>query len=265
MWQIDEYGQKYINSHSDIDVNIGHRDAYYLSFAISAGVVSFIVFFLPLLLLIFFSIKAFRSCLSRCHLNFIVVHIFIDKVHSCYRNGLDGGRDMRSFSGLYFFLRVAVYLTSSVSHLLRFISIEKWFVVGTLFFLTTLIIAIARPYRKVYMNYLDIAILFHLAMSCYTCSSKVGALLLKNILLAIPITVFILIIILRKSFSKSSLHCKILRICKYCSNYCFRSRSTPSSPEPIENPTVDNPTASQPLILPTSTVISYGTCKDNYS
>ena len=48
--------------------------------------------------------------MSKCHLDFISVNIFVEKVHNCYRNGLDGGRDLRSFSGLYFFLRMAVFL-----------------------------------------------------------------------------------------------------------------------------------------------------------
>ena len=264
--QRDEFGRTSIIYRSAIDVSIDYRGVYYLSFAIPTGIIASIFFFLPPLLLILFSIKAFRLCLLKCHLNFIAMQIFIDKVHSCYRNGLDGDRDMRSFSGLYFFLRAAVYLTSSFSHLLTSynISIDRRFAVGTLFFLITLTIAIARPYRKAYMNYLDTAILFHLAILCYMLSSNVGALLLKKILLAIPIAVFILTTILRKSFSVSKVYCKILKICKYCSNNCFRSRSTPSSPEPIESPTVDNQTASQPLTLPTSTIISYGTCKDNY-
>ena len=131
---------------------------------------------------------------------------------------------------------------------------------GTLVFLITPIIAIARPYRKAYMNYLDIAILFHLTISCYMLSSNMGTLFPPKILLAILITVFILTTILRKSFSVSKVYCKILRMCKYC---CVRSRSSPTPAEPIENFSVNYPAASQPLDLPTSTVINYGTCKNN--
>ena len=116
--QSDEFGRTSIIYRSAIDVSIDCRGACYLSFAIPTGIIASIFFFLPPLLLILFSIKAFRLCLLKCHLNFIAMQILIDKVHSCYRNGLDGGQDMRSFSGLYFFLRAAVYLISSFSHLL---------------------------------------------------------------------------------------------------------------------------------------------------
>ena len=31
----------------------------------------------------------------------IKLNIFVEKFYTCYRDGLSGGRDMRSFSGLY--------------------------------------------------------------------------------------------------------------------------------------------------------------------
>ena len=78
---------------------------YYLFLAPS--LIIFLVFnILPPLLLILYPLKAFRSCLSKCHLNYITVNIFIEKIHGCYRNDLDDGLDMRSFSGLYFLLQL---------------------------------------------------------------------------------------------------------------------------------------------------------------
>ena len=56
---------------------------------------------LLILLLILYPFKWFRDwcCFSRCGLlNRTSVNIFVEKFHSCYRNGLDGGRDMRRFS-----------------------------------------------------------------------------------------------------------------------------------------------------------------------
>ena len=82
---------------------------------------------------------------------------------------------MRSFSGLYFFLRTAVYLITLFSHVIRsHIYINQLFAVGTVFFLTSLTIAIAKPYHKANMNYWDIAILSHLAILCYALSSGVS-------------------------------------------------------------------------------------------
>ena len=44
--------------------------------------------------------------MSRCRIDLIAVKIFVDKIQSHYRNGLDGGKDMRSFSSLYLYMRL---------------------------------------------------------------------------------------------------------------------------------------------------------------
>jgi hypothetical protein len=92
-----------------VDPSIVYGGSYHLAFVIPSLFFS-ILNFLPPLLLILFPIRAFRSCLSKCNLNSCAVHTFTDKVYGCYRNRLDGGRDMRSVSGLYFLLRPAVYI-----------------------------------------------------------------------------------------------------------------------------------------------------------
>ena len=76
------------------------------------------------------------------------MNIFVEKVHNCYRNGLDGGRDLRSFSGLYFFLRMAVFLFGPLSvNLLKvnnniWMTDVVWFPVGTVLMNTALIVAL---------------------------------------------------------------------------------------------------------------------------
>ena len=262
--QISESGTYSFTYHPVIDLSLNYGDTHHLSFAIPMTVISILFYFPPSLLLILYPVKMFRSFLSKCGLNFIAVHIFIDKVHSCYRTGLDGGRDMRGFSGFYFLLRSAVYL-SSLSHAVSlYIYINDWFTLGALFFLAALTMAVAQPYCKAYMNYWDIAILSHLAITCYSLSSGVRALLLARILLSVPVTVFVLITILRKCCVLLKVYCKVLRIQKCCSCFC-RSRSASLTAEACLDSMIDTPpTVSQPLIQPTLTVISYGICKDNH-
>ena len=84
----------------------------YLAFAIPSSLILCLALLL-ILLLILYPFKWFRECccFSKCRfLKRTSVNIFIEKFHSCYRNGLDGGRDMRSFSGLYFALRILLPL-----------------------------------------------------------------------------------------------------------------------------------------------------------
>ena len=121
---------------------------------------------LPPLLLTLYPIRAFRYCLLKFNLNLSAVHIFIDKLYSYYRNGLDGGRDMRSISGLYFFLRPVEYLLTLLLHFLnKYVNINIiWFVHGNMFCTISLLIAFAKPYKKCYMNFLDaiLLLLFYL-------------------------------------------------------------------------------------------------------
>ena len=135
---------------SVVDHSVDYGSLYHLAFAIPVFLISIIFNILPPLLLILYPIRAFRSCLSKCHLNFIVIHIlFLDKVYGCYRNGLDGGRDMRSFSGLYFLLGITAYFTVLLSHAMSsYLFISQWFAMVTVFFVITLAMTIAKPYRK---------------------------------------------------------------------------------------------------------------------
>ena len=79
---------------------------------------------------------------------------------------------MRSFSGLYFLLRLAAYLPSVLSHLLSsYFYINEWFTIGTTFCIIYLFVAFAKPYRKAQMNYLDSMLL----LNCHTAESSQSA------------------------------------------------------------------------------------------
>ena len=70
---------------------------------------------------------------------------------------------MRSFSGLYFFLRmmvlfVAVLLYRVCKHFFHVPELDVYSV-SVLLLITTLAMALAKPYKKVYMNYLDVLLL----------------------------------------------------------------------------------------------------------
>ena len=112
---------------------------------------------LPALLIAIYPIRIFRSALlkfipggrSRATLN-----IFVEKFYSCYRDGLDGGKDMRSFASLYLFLRMFSFLLIQSMYL------------TILFGVCCLVIALVRPYKKTYMNNIDVLILALLTFNC---------------------------------------------------------------------------------------------------
>ena len=145
---------KYIMKYDD---NIIYGGSEFIIITVASLLIIFVFNVLPALLLVLYPFKIIRACLSKYHLDTLCLNLFIDKFHGCYRNGLNGGRDMRSFAGLYFFLRCLFFLYYP-SQLFRIhFSFGSYLVL--LFLFVTLLIAIARPYKETYMNIFDIVIL----------------------------------------------------------------------------------------------------------
>ena len=137
----------------------------HLPYAIIGIVFLFLFSILPTLVLIFYPTRAFRACTSICKLtghSQAALQTFVEKFHNCYRDGLDEGRDMRSFSGLYFLLRGV----TMASHELRHTQLTEntWFFCTVLFSIAALVISYLKPYKKWYMNLMDTLLLSFLAL-----------------------------------------------------------------------------------------------------
>ena len=124
-----------------------------------------------MLLLIFDPTKIFRSRVSRCLCSRlqIVLNIFVEKIHCCYRDVLDGAKDMRSFSGIYFLLRIIVYSAVMLSH--ATFDWDHQLIRGFMFSAAALLVSLSRPYKETYMNVLDSILLSHMASLCYITAS----------------------------------------------------------------------------------------------
>ena len=237
---IDASGKRSIMLIPSIDRSLTFKNVHYYFF-MAPSLIMFLIFnLLPPLLLILYPMKAFQSCLSKCHLNSITLKIFVEKVQGCYRNGLDGGRDMRSFSGLYFLLQFFILIVESFAKATDMF--PPLFLTGVIFSITALTIALVKPYKKTYMACLDTLILLNLSVLSFIVSLGKQKFPILQVLLCIPIIIFVLVLLQRKAL-------RILQIVKLrCKKF---NDSTPFEP-PDNN-------SSRPLILPTSTVLSYGT------
>ena len=91
---------------ADSSITVG--SAKYICIFIFTGLVFCVFNIFPALLLILYPFQWFRSVLSKCRLNTIAINHFLTKFHHSYRDGLDSGRDMRSFSGVHLVLRIAL-------------------------------------------------------------------------------------------------------------------------------------------------------------
>ena len=125
-------------------------------------VVSLILFivliFPPVTLLALYPTKIFRSLLLKCFSSGhsrAALNIFVEKFYDCYRDGLDGGGDMRALASLYFILRIFVYLISIAEKYLLYNAL----LIGGI----AILVALVRPYKKMYMNVIDILLLANLS------------------------------------------------------------------------------------------------------
>ena len=143
------------NARSMVDLSITAGNLQHICYTVTAGIVTVLFYILPTLLLVLYPIKSFRHLLSQCRLDFIALNIFIDKIHRDYKNGLNGGRDMRSLSGLYFILRVVI-IVFSICHY-DGLHHDVYAAGCGILLGCTLMVTWLKPYRNTYpyMNCLD--------------------------------------------------------------------------------------------------------------
>lgn len=147
---------------------------------------------------------------------------------------------MRSFSGLYFFLRMMFYFVAYAAYQLN--HIFQWYSIGVLLLIATLTMALVQPYKKPFMNYLDVLLLSILMIQCLTLSLRTTwSITIVRVLFAIPLLVVFVFVIWRmfKSLAK-----------------CFRFRRAPL--QAPSSPTLNTPLLSESIVQPVSTVLSYG-------
>ena len=154
---------------------------------------------LPIVVLTFYPLRLFKRVLSACRLDGFALIVFVEKFHFCYRDGLDGGKDMRSFSGLYFLLRV--FVSVGIESIPNHFDIEPWFARGTLLCLAAVAIALCKPYKKSYMNVSDALLLSHMAALCHITSSNTDNIFfvpfMPQTVILIPFGVFTVYILFR--------------------------------------------------------------------
>ena len=147
-----------IEVHSFTDPTVDFISKEHLPYAAISVVIFLLAILLPVVLLVLYPFQRFRSLLFKflpkglvCPLN-----IFVEKFYSCYRDGLGGGRDMRSLASLYFCIVLVCFLLWSVQSIFFILVI----IVGG----CSLFIASIRPYKKKYMSIIDSLILANMAL-----------------------------------------------------------------------------------------------------
>ena len=107
---------------------------------------------LPPLLLLFYQFKVVQRCLTRCRMNRLGLKTFMDAFQGCYKDGRNGGPDLRYFAGLYLIFRVVIFVLFNLQneHIITYFTL-----VVTCVIIITLI-AWVHPYKVRFYNQLDV-------------------------------------------------------------------------------------------------------------
>ena len=117
---------------------------------------------------------------------------------------------MRYFSGVNFFIVISLFIFPPfLGHIFKF---NHVFATGLILFTLALIIALCRPYKKMYMNVRDTVLLSHLALICLMLSQKTFKYFVPVIQVFIIFPFIVLIFV-----ASFKLICKVHRSC------CFKS------------------------------------------
>ena len=233
---VEILGSQYImkNGFSYTKVNlydpaITYMSMQHLPYVIVSLTVIVVFIFPPPFILLFYTT---RVNVPRCRVTVggrlrVALLTFVEKFYGCYRDRVDGGRDMRCFSALYFFMRpivVVLYMVRAFRY-----SIHVWCFAIILFGGVALLIAFVKPYKKIYMNLVDTLLLALIAVLCLLMAtpfenSFLHALSVLVLYLA-PMIIFLFIMIMRFICKVKTFHiCKRYWRWQHCVNEVGTSR-----------------------------------------
>ena len=142
------------------DATIEYFSKDHLPYAILAIVVLSVVNILPMLLLCFYPCSCFQKFLNCSRLSRQALHTFMDAFQGCYKNGTDGTRDRRWFSGVYFVVRILIF---SIALIVPTTSLFVLFS-GILLLFPLTLIAVVQPYKLSFYNSIDVVLILLFAL-----------------------------------------------------------------------------------------------------
>ena len=202
------------------DLSVPYGSVEHIAFAAPSVFFGLVFVVLPTLLLIFYPFRVFRALLSKCRLDGIVLYSFVEKFYSCYRNGLNGGKDMRSFAGLYFVVRIAMLAPNIVGGWFHISQDDPFYLRNIIFTTAAVLVGLCRPYKAAYMNILDTIFLVFIGLYCHLVSSYAGFeheayfMIAIEVMFALPFFGFVLYVLVVKIAVKTGIVRMLLQMCK---------------------------------------------------
>lgn len=177
------------------DLSIQCYGPKHLAISIVSLFVIVILVVLPVLVLILYPTRLCSQCLSKCRMDGrprTILFTFVEKFHSSYWDGLDGKKDMRSVSGIHFLIRLYCFFCWRIFLVFKVTNHGSFFKILGLA-AAFILVAYLKPYKKAYMNIMDILLLSYTAL-LYLIGEYSTKSIVITVYLFIPMVVFIITI-----------------------------------------------------------------------
>ena len=182
--------------------DVAFLSSQHLPYACLAMFFLLIFILLPILLLFLYPCSCFQVCLNRTGCSCQLLHTFIDTFQGHYKNGTNGTRDLRFFSGLYLLLRVVVYASTVLSY-----QFGSYAYTTIIIAVLSVSVALAQPYKEYIYNVIDSCFLIVTALLYVTIfpyifgdSRNAGVSLIPiNILFLITPFIYVIILLVFRS------------------------------------------------------------------
>ena len=124
----------------------------HLPYAITAITLLFLLGFCPTLFLCLYSTRLFTKCFRLSPRKQLLLHIFADTFHCCYKDGLNGSYDFRFLSPAPMVLCLSMVLASMYVSGTR-VDLSYMLFYSAFFLVLSIVIAYVKPYKSGYLNF----------------------------------------------------------------------------------------------------------------
>ncbi len=144
-----------INRYFFFDASVQYGTGLHLLLLLLSFFLLSTVVLCPIVVLIFYQFKWFQRLLHKCRLNRQGLRAFVEVFQGCYRDGVDGGYDLRFFAGLYLLFRGLIVVVLVGVYGIGDLSLTFVFCMVVMSLCVALTFALLRPYKRFRYNVLD--------------------------------------------------------------------------------------------------------------
>ena len=147
-----------------IDPSVAYFGSSHVGYAVTTLLIAFVVLIIPIILLFLYPCQCFYKCLNHFHLQLLPLHAFVDAFQGCYKDGTNGTRDCRYFTGL----QLALRLLFPLIFLFTMESMMCLFSCAVVLGLYITLFVIVQPYKNTVYNKTDVPLLMSLLCMTFT-------------------------------------------------------------------------------------------------